>query len=105
MIDWKLVLEKYFDKKIQTTGNHAYRLLQPITIRVDGKDISLPQRSLVTFEQQDIAVIRERDNSPEKHHIDLQSVSLVTREEIVGQMDEAAIRQVNEVAEKLSVAK
>jgi hypothetical protein len=34
-LDWKLVLQKYFDKKIQS-GNHAYRLLQPVTIRVDG---------------------------------------------------------------------
>lgn len=76
--DWKLVLEKHFDKKIQPTGKHAYRLLHPLVVRVDGKDFPLPQRSMIVFEQDDIAVVTERDGGPEKHHIALKAITAVT---------------------------
>ncbi len=79
-IDWKLVLAKHFDKPIQKTGRHAYRLIHPITIRVDETDISLPKGSLFVFEQEGVAVVRESVQSAEKYNIALKSISLVTVE-------------------------
>jgi hypothetical protein len=80
-IDWKLVLAKHFDKPIQKTGRHAYRLIHPITIRVDETDISLPKGSLFVFEQEGVAVVRESVQSAEKYNIALKSISLVTVEQ------------------------
>lgn len=76
--DWKIELAKYFDKPLQSTGRHAYMLLRPLTIRVDGKDLVLPTRAMLTFEQEELVVTD--DQAGQVNHIHLPSISLITVE-------------------------
>lgn len=80
--DWKVVLQSRFDRKIQPLdkGTHAYRLLHPVTIRVDGKDIHIPAGALFTFPQDDIAQIAESNDGQVTLTIELSSISLIVFE-------------------------
>ncbi len=63
-IDWKLVLQNHFDKKVQQTVKHAYRLLRLLTIRVDGKDIGVPRGSLFEFQQPSLLLSLSTSTTP-----------------------------------------
>jgi hypothetical protein len=77
---WKEVLEQRFDQKIQPPekGKHAYRLLHPVTIRVDGKDIALGAGAMFTFPKDDLVVIAEKEGGPTTYNIALNAISAVT---------------------------
>jgi hypothetical protein len=78
-VHWKEVLAQRFHKAIlpPEKGRHAYRLTQAITIRVDGKDVSVQAGALFTFPQDDLAVIAENERSPAKYNIALSAISAV----------------------------
>lgn len=74
------MLAERSDKKIQPPekGRHAYRLLHPVTIRVDGRDIHPETGALFTLPQDDIAAIAEGTPGLYKYHIALSAISVIT---------------------------
>jgi hypothetical protein len=76
--DWKHKLAEGFDKGIQATGKHAYRLTRSVMIRYDGKDVHFDAGASFTFEPEDIANIAETTHGVANHHISLLSVTAVT---------------------------
>lgn len=73
--DWKLVLQKCFDKKIVPNGNPVYTVTRAFTIRADGKDFRVALGCLIYLDNEIVTV---ENDKLETDHIKLDSFSAIT---------------------------